>query len=268
MNVTAPTATPYFPLSLVDLAMCCAMMGFIALIAWQGKYDITKTMLWGALRAGVQLLAVGYALMWLFSVDYFAIVFAVLMMQSFVAAWQASRRQKVKIANLPLYLWIAIVGSSFVFLFFAIVFVIHPDPLWKGRIVIPIAGMVVGNALNAAALSVDRLVAELRSRRDQVEAALAFGASPWDASLEPRRDSLHAAVAPSMNQMFVVGIVQLPGMMTGQIIGGVPPTEAVRYQILIMYLITAACFGTAWIVERLIWRKVGAAAGVWLDEQT
>jgi len=266
MNSVPATTTPYFPLTLYDLSMCCAMMGFIVLLAWQGKYGITKTLLWGALRAGIQLLAVGYILTWLFSVDYFVVVFFVLMIQSFVAAWQASRRQKIKIANLPLYLWVAIAGSSFVFLFFSFVFVIHPDPLWKGQVVIPISGMVIGNALNSAALSADRLVAELRSRRDQVEAALAFGASPWEASFEPRRDALHAAVAPSMNSMFVVGIVQLPGMMTGQIIGGVPPTEAVRYQILIMYLITAACFGTAWIVERLTWRKIGAAAGVWLDE--
>ncbi len=268
MNVNPASPTPYFPLSLLDLSIGCGMMLFIAFLAWRGRYGIAKTLLWGAVRAAVQLLAVGYVLMWLFSVNYFTVIFGVLMIQSFVAAWQSSRRPKVVLAHLPLYLWVAITGSSFLFLFIAFVFVIQPDPLWKGQIVIPIGGMVIGNALNAVALSVDRLAAEYRSRRDWIEAALAFGASPREASFEPRRDALHAAVAPSMNQLFVVGIVQLPGMMTGQIIGGVPPTEAVRYQILIMYLITAGCFGGAWIAERLIWRKLGSAVGVLLEERS
>ena len=94
--------------------------------------------------------------------------------------------------------------------------------------------------MNAASLAVDRLINEVRSRRWEVEAALALGAAPVDTVRPMLRAAARAAMMPTINSMMVVGLVQLPGMMTGQIIGGVAPEQSVRYQIIIMYMLGAS----------------------------
>lgn len=256
----------YVSLTLFDLLLCTVMILIVVLLSHRSRYGLTKSFLWGAVRSAAQLIIVGYLLQWIFYVNSLYLILFILMLQTYIAAWQASRRQKVVFPGSLLYLWVAIAGSSLFFLSFAVLVIIRPNPLWHAPILIPIAGMTIGNALNSAALSSERLSSEFRLRKEAIETALGLGATPWQATWDSRREAMRAAVTPALNQMFVVGIVQLPGMMTGQIIGGVSPTEAVRYQFLVMYLILSACYGTAWLVERLIWRKLGEPSGVFLNE--
>jgi putative ABC transport system permease protein len=108
--------------------------------------------------------------------------------------------------------------------------------------------MIVGNAMNAAALAADRLAGEMELRRAEVEAYLALGASSKHASREPVRRALRAALIPTVNSLMVVGIVALPGMMTGQIIAGASPLVAVRYQIVVMFMLASAVAASASIV--------------------
>ena len=105
---------------------------------------------------------------------------------------------------------------------------------------IPIAGMVLGNSMNGIALALDRLFAETRSRAGEIEGLLALGASPWEAVRDPLRASLRAGLTPILNSLKAVGLVFIPGMMTGQILGGADPLTAVRYQIVVMLMIAAA----------------------------
>jgi putative ABC transport system permease protein len=102
--------------------------------------------------------------------------------------------------------------------------------------------MILGNTLNGLSLGLDRLGTELATRRDHVEALLALGATRWEAAREPIRAAVRTGMIPIINAMMVVGIVSLPGMMTGQLLAGVSPIQAVRYQIVILFLIAS---GTA-----------------------
>jgi putative ABC transport system permease protein len=111
--------------------------------------------------------------------------------------------------------------------------------------VIPLFGMIVGNAMNGAALAAERLTSEMELRRGEVEAYLALGASPGRASAEPVRRALVAALIPAVNGLMVVGLVALPGMMTGQILAGSSPTLAVRYQIMVAFMLAGAVAITA-----------------------
>ena len=111
----------------------------------------------------------------------------------------------------------------------------HPwyDPQYS----IPLLGMILGNTLNGISLGLDRFGDELAGKREQVETLLALGATRWEAALSSIQTAVRTGMIPTINTMMVVGIVSLPGMMTGQIIAGMAPTQAAMYQIVIMFLI-------------------------------
>ncbi len=109
--------------------------------------------------------------------------------------------------------------------------------------------MILGNTLNGIALGMDRLGQELDSHRDAVETLLALGATRWEAARAPIQQAVRTGMIPIINSMMVVGLVSLPGMMTGQLLSGQAPMEAVKYQIVIMFLIAAgAALGTVSVV--------------------
>ena len=113
-------------------------------------------------------------------------------------------------------------------------------PWYEPQYAIPILGMVLGNTLTAVSLGLDRMTRELDSHRSIVDMTLALGGTRREAAQAAAVQAVRAGMLPTLNQMSVVGIVSLPGMMTGQILAGQTPTEAVRYQIVIMFLIAAA----------------------------
>jgi putative ABC transport system permease protein len=109
--------------------------------------------------------------------------------------------------------------------------------------------MVLGNTLNGISLGLDRLGEELAVRRRQVEALLALGATRWEAASQPVRQAVRTGMVPTLNSMLVAGIVSLPGMMTGQLLAGVDPLQAVKYQIVILFLIASGtALGTVGVV--------------------
>lgn len=126
--------------------------------------------------------------------------------------------------------------------------VLSVEPWYEPRYLIPLFGMIVGNAMNGAALAAERLASELESHRGEVEAYLALGATPARAAAEPVRRALIASLIPTLNGLTTVGLVQLPGMMTGQILAGLSPLLAVRYQIVVMFMLAGATAMTAMLV--------------------
>jgi putative ABC transport system permease protein len=115
--------------------------------------------------------------------------------------------------------------------------VVRPTPWYDPQYVIPFAGMILGNAMNGASLAGERFQDELRSRRAEVETRLALGLSGNESVHPLLARALRASMIPTFNQFAVAGVVQLPGMMTGQILSGVEPIVAVEYQILIFFLL-------------------------------
>jgi putative ABC transport system permease protein len=113
-------------------------------------------------------------------------------------------------------------------------------PWYDPQYIIPIAGMILGSAMTSAALAGDRLQGDLRVRADEVEAMLALGFSGREAVQPMARTALRAAMIPTVNGMMTVGIVQLPGMMTGQILAGSSPLLAIKYQLVVVFMQAAA----------------------------
>jgi putative ABC transport system permease protein len=137
--------------------------------------------------------------------------------------------------------------------------VIGVRPWYEPQYAIPILGMILGNTLTGVSLGMERMTQELTAGRATIEMILALGGSRWEAAQDAVRQAVRAGMMPTLNQMSVVGIVSLPGMMTGQVLAGQSPMEAVRYQIVIMFLIAAgSALGTGCAVV-LTFRRLFSA---------
>jgi putative ABC transport system permease protein len=140
-------------------------------------------------------------------------------------------------------------ASSWLVTGVGLVAVVQVEPWFRPQYAIPLLGMILGNTLNGISLGLDRFGEELTSRREQVESLLALGASRWEAAQEPVRRAVTTGMVPIVNSMMVVGLVSLPGMMTGQLLAGVEPIAAVKYQVVILFLIAAGtALGTVSVV--------------------
>jgi putative ABC transport system permease protein len=155
---------------------------------------------------------------------------------------------------------LSIAGGSFLVLAIVIGLVIRPRHWYDPQYTVPLAGMILGNSMTAGTLAVERLSSEIRARRLEIEAALSLGATSRQAGDRAIRAAVNAALLPTINVMMVVGIVQLPGMMTGQILAGNSPLQAVNYQILVTYMIAAAAAITGVSAALLAHRSIFTAA--------
>lgn len=134
----------------------------------------------------------------------------------------------------------AMVTAAATVMLLGLLVAVRPDPWYDARYAIPMLGMVLGNVMSGVSLALNTLTTAVVRDRTAIEARLALGATRWEALRIVHRQALRTGMMPIVNAMSATGLVSLPGMMTGQILGGVDPHEAVKYQILIMFLLSGA----------------------------
>jgi putative ABC transport system permease protein len=205
-------------------------------------------MLWASVRMVFQLFAVGYLLHFVFEVKSPLPVIAILLAMAGFSLQVMGGRIRDRMPR-----FYRVMGSSIfigcggvTFIFCGVV--VGYAPWYDPRYLIPLAGMIIGNSMNGASLAAERLATEIYGRREEIESALCLGATSRQASDEALRSAFRAAMIPTMNTMAAMGIVSLPGMMTGQILSGTDPIVAVRYQIAIMCAITGAVAITSYLI--------------------
>lgn len=234
--------------SLVLVAFC------LALIKWW-RVGLEKTILIGTVRTFVQLSIMGYVLTWFFGQEHWLFMIGLILAMILIASFEGYRRQEVKV---PGYFSIVVFSMSLtVVLILGTIlgFILDVKPWYMPYAMIPIAGMIIGNGLNSLTLTTNRLVSELHHREDEIELFLSLGAPPRAAVEEAMRESVKAALIPNINALMMVGLVQIPGVMTGQILAGVDPLIAVKYQIMIMYMwITTSTMANV-LTQALVIRK-------------
>jgi putative ABC transport system permease protein len=238
-------------LSTSSLFLALLLISISVLISRYGKLGLEKDLMVGTVRTFIQLLAVGYLLQYIFDLNRLPYIMLMVLMMVLVAARNSAKRGKgiPKIFGL---VFLSICFSTVITLSSLLVLrIIDFSP----RFIIPISGMIVGNSMSACSLSLNRLKGEMKSRRHEIEAALALGANSWQASYHGVRETIKAGMIPSIDSMKTVGIVSLPGMMTGQIIAGASPLAAVKYQIVVMYMIAAAVSLTTMAISFLTYRQ-------------
>lgn len=239
---------PIVDVSWLDLSLAFGLILIaIGISRWQ-KLGLGRDFVVGAVRTVVQLALVGYVLVYIFALDRWYLVIAALLFMLAVATHTAvDRQERSNRVLLGITATAMLLGSGLTLVYVGAV-VVRMEPWYNPRYLIPLFGMIVGNAMNAAALAAERLRSEMAGRRAEVEAYLALGASTERASRDPVRHSLLASLIPTVNGLMVVGLVSIPGMMTGQIIAGSSPLTAFRYQIVVMFMLASSVAITATVV--------------------
>ena len=183
------------------------------------------TGIYATLRMLVQLLLIGYVLVYIFDADHWGVIVAVLIVMLFAASWIAVRTVESPSSRTYFNAFVAVSVSGLPILALVTQGVIGVEPWFMPRYVVPLAGMIFSGAMTAISIAAERLAAELDTGRS------------WE---QARRTAFNTAMIPIVNALFAVGLVSLPGMMTGQVLSGVSPLIAAKYQIVVMTMLFGA----------------------------
>lgn len=229
-------------LDLFDLALALAMIGMaIALSRWQ-NLGLGGQLAIAAGRSLLQLLVAGYALAFIFALDNpLAVLIAVGVMIT-VAAIASKNRISKKINSLLPLMWGSLFASSALTLSYILIAIIQPPVWYAPQYLIPLAGMIIGNAMDTATIAGERLVSTINRSHLEIETHLSLGATPAQAVASYRKEAIRAGLIPLINRMMLMGLVTLPGLLTGQVLAGADPLNATLYQILIVFAIAFANF--------------------------
>ena len=224
----------------VELFAASALMLVAGLVSWKLELGQTKRIVVSSVRTFVQLLAAGFVLMYLFEYQTWWLVLLALGAMVLAATQIATSRVKSSLKGLWPAVFVSLFASSVAVGFVVVEGVIHADPWYNARQVIPIAGMIIGNAMSATAVAIDRLFADLESRSDEMFTLVALGATAKEAAFPSLKAAIGAGMTPILASMSAAGIVTIPGMMSGQLLAGADPLAAAKYQIVVMLMLSAA----------------------------
>ncbi|MGB8700473.1 MAG: iron export ABC transporter permease subunit FetB [Thermosynechococcaceae cyanobacterium] len=243
-----------------DFLWALGLMGLaIALSAWQ-RLKLEWSLALATVRTTIQLLVVGYLLWFVFDWKHPAAVLAVIGGMTLIATLETRNRIGKK---LPQSLWLlgsSILTGAVVTVTYTTLLVIRPAVWFEPQYLIPLTGIVLGNVMNGAAIAGERLMQMIQSHRYEIETHLCLGATPQQAIATYRTAAIRAGLIPTLNAMMVVGVVTLPGIITGQLLSGINPLDAASYQMLIMFMLAFATLLTTTLVVNGLSRQCFNAA--------
>ncbi len=226
-------------LSAWDLGIAATLVCLLAGLSWALHLGIGRQLLIATARSTVQLLILGMILKTLFAQTSLWLIALMTLVMLAVAGYEVMARQQRRfrgswgygLGTLSMFL------SSFLITLLALTVVIQVEPWYQPQYLIPLLGMLLGNTMSGIAIALDNLTRSTWEQRQRIEARLMLGHEWAQAISNIRRDALRSGMIPIINAMTTAGIVSLPGMMTGQILGGSPPMEAAKYQLMILFMI-------------------------------
>ena len=225
------------------------------------KLGLVKTLIVAGVRTVLQLSLIGLILAWVFARESAWQVLGILTIMTLIASVSAKNRIKKPYRGLLLDTTLSLALATGVVTALAIGLILQVSPWYRPQFIIPILGLILGNSLTAVSLTTSQLIDSLHSERPYINGQLALSATPFEAVHEFVKSAILNGTTPTINSMMVVGLVSLPGMMTGQILAGADPTQAVRYQIVTMFFIcagsTLSCTLSALLVIRRFFDKRG-----------
>lgn len=230
-----------------QLAVAAVLVFALAATSYVTRLGVGGKILIAATRTVVQLTLIGLVLEALFALGSLLWISLLALIMLLVAGREVMARQNRRLSGG----WAFTIGtvsmflSSFTVTVLTLAVIIGPDPWYRPQYAIPLLGMMLGNTMTGVALGLDRLTDTVWRQRQVIEARLMLGQRWQEAVGDIRREAARSGLIPSINAMAAAGVVSLPGMMTGQILAGTAPSLAVRYQILIMFIVTVGTgFGT------------------------
>lgn len=238
-----------------DIALASSLIVIVLIMSWRLRLRLTSTLLMAAVRTVVQLSFIGLILAWIFAREQWYEVLLILTIMTLIAGSAARNRVKRSYKGLFVDTLMAVSISAVLVTIIAISLILRVQPWYTPQFIIPILGLILGNSLTAISLTSNQLIEAFHEQQARIEMMLSLSARPFEAVHEQIRAAIVNGMTPTLNSMLVVGIVSLPGMMTGQILAGADPTQAVRYQIVTMFLICVSSTLGCTISSLLIYRR-------------
>lgn len=220
----------------IQVAAALFLVALAIVLARVKAIPVEKEMAFGAVRSFVQLVAVGYALEFIFNTESLWLVVLAVMVMITVGAYTASGRAREGKGAFKISLAAIFTGSLVTLGLMLALNIITSE----ARYIIPLGGMIISNSMNASALTLDRVGSDLKGNRLAIETALSLGKTWRESSRSLYRQAVRAGMISILNFMKTVGIVALPGAMTGMILAGVSPLKAVLIQIIVGYMLLSA----------------------------
>lgn len=235
-----------------NAALACTLI-FVAVtmfLSIRQKLGLEKEIAIGTIRSAVQLLAIGYVLHFVFNSRQPGLIVLIVLMMIGVASWNAGGRAKrLKGIRLRIAAAIGFTEAVTISLLLALR-MIEPT----AQYIIPISGITIGSAMIVSGLFLSQMKREMETSRGEMETLLALGATARQAVQGSLKRAVRASMIPTVDGMKTVGLVQLPGMMTGMIVAGADPIEAVRYQVLIMFILASSAALTAMLLSLISYK--------------
>lgn len=221
---------------LLDIGLASLFIVIAIIIGWIMRLGIGKGLLFGLIRAFAQLFAVGYIIHFIFQLEGILYQLGLILVMTLIASYNAHRQ----IRGIKGVFWITLVstlvGVSFTLGLLIAFGVIDTTP----RYLIPFGGILVGNSMVSIIIVFERLLTSVRDRRNIVEASLSLGASPRKSIHHLVIKSIRASLIPRVNTLKIVGIIKLPGAFIGMLLGGADPLEAVKLQLIVLYMLVGS----------------------------
>lgn len=220
-------------ISVGSLLIASSLVIISLLFSYSQKLKLEKETIISVIRAIIQLVAVGYILEYIFGLDNPAFTTLLVLIMTFNAAYNASKRGK-GIKNGLLISFVSILAGAGITL---MILVFSGAIQYQPNQIVPVSGMIISNAMVALGLCFRQMSSDFKSRREEVETKLSLGADILPSSIEIVRDSIRTGMIPTIDSAKTLGIVSLPGMMTGLILAGTSPVMAIRYQIMVTFML-------------------------------
>jgi putative ABC transport system permease protein len=222
-----------------DVAIAAVLIVLDSVLSLVLRLDLHRQLVWAACRMVVQLVLIGFVLRAVFSIASPGLTLLVILVMVAIASREVAVRPEQRLGRLGNYAIGAgaVLIATFLTAILALTTAIRPRPWFDPRYAIPLAGIILGSVLNGASLALDSMLGGVVRERPAIEAQLALGVT-FNHAIRPLvRASVRRALLPIVNQMSAAGVITLPGIMTGQILAGMDPLEAAKYQILLIFLL-------------------------------
>lgn len=222
--------------------------------SYREKLDLEREILFASFRAFVQLTILGFSLVYILEIKNLFILISILVFMNLFGAYTAQQRLKLKHNGVKYAFWAIFLGSAPVLLILTLLGIITTEAYQ----IIPIGGMVIGNALNVYTLAVNKIKGDVENSKDIIECKLAVGASLKEALGKMLQKGIKSSLIPILNNLRTVGVIFIPGVTTGLLLAGTEPLKAVSYQLVIMYMMVAislltSFFTTIFLYKTILW---------------
>jgi len=238
-------------IDITSLLMASSLVLVTLFFSYWQKLKLEKEVMIGVVRAVVQLVIVGYILEYVFGLENPVFTTLLLLFMIINAAYNAAKRGKAVKKGLMISFLSITVGTMVTLAVLVLSRTIQYEPFQ----VIPVSGMIVGNAMVALGLCYKQIAADFKNKREEVETKLSLGADILPSSIEIIRDSIKTGMLPTIDSAKTLGIVSLPGMMTGLILAGSSPMEAIKYQIMVTFMLLSTTSISSFIACYLSYRS-------------